>query len=74
MNRIKRAKSLNCYRLNSSTVKIVDDALKIIGYRFNLLDHMRNGSDVMGKDKTRRCVQVHTRVEKDMKIAKEKSQ
>ena len=47
-------------------MKIVDDALKIIGGNFSLLNLIKNGNET-SKYKEKRCKQVNDRVEKDIK-------
>ena len=46
-NRLMRGKSIK-YELNSCPIKIVDDALMLIGINTGLLKNWRNGWEVLG--------------------------
>lgn len=46
MNRFMRDKSMKHYHLGSNSIKVIDDAIKIIGYKTNLVSGFINGREI----------------------------
>lgn len=69
MNRLERTKAIKHYNLSNCSVKIVDDALKIIGHQTVLLHNFKtNGDGTMNPKKIDRCKRVNDKTYEELKV------